>query len=111
MEVKELFAASGKDMKSDGVDALEGASKQAAIELFDTLKKYGVFVVRVGELENWLQGLQVPGKKTQWTVAMLNRLGGDPKGSDYVHPSSGDVWEFIRQIISWVKDPARVGMP
>jgi hypothetical protein len=33
----------------------------------------------------------------------------DPTGADYVRPAQGDVWEFMRGIIQWIKNPARKG--
>lgn len=108
--IKDCFAAAGKDMKTDGgVNALPIADKQAAEVLFQTLADYGVFVVQHGELENWLTALQVPGKKTDWTVAMLERLGSDPADQNYVSPGVGDVWDFIGKVVNWVKNPARKG--
>ncbi|MGC2081977.1 MAG: hypothetical protein WA702_01290, partial [Bradyrhizobium sp.] len=83
--------------------------RAAANDLFDKMAEYGVFVTRRGELEKWLQHLNVPGKKTDWTVAMLNRLGDDPISTDYVRPTTGDVWEFLRAIVDWIKNPDRKG--
>ena len=104
------FEHTGIDMKADGgVDALSGGDKSAANELFDTLDQYGVFVARRGELEHWLQELRVPGKKTDWTIAMLEALGSDPNHTDYVRPKSGDVWDFMRNIVAWIRNPARKG--
>lgn len=108
--IKECFEATGKDMKTDGgVDILAVNDRLAAGQLFDNLAEYGIFVVRRGELENWLPELNVPGKKTQWTVAMLDRLGSDPLDPTYVKPIDGDVWEFMRRVVAWVRDPARRG--
>ena len=98
------------DMKAEGgVDALKNGDKAAANDLFDKLAEYGVFVTRKGELENWLTSLGVPGKKTNWTIAMLEKLGADPNDAAYVHPAAGDVWDFMRGIIEWIKNPARKG--
>jgi hypothetical protein len=97
-------------LKEEGVAGLkDSAAEESANGLFDTLERYGVFVTRKGELEKWLRHLNVPGKKTDWTIAMLQRLGADPAGADYVNPAGGDVWDFLRSIIQWVKDPARKG--
>lgn len=108
--IKACFEASGKNMKSDGgVNALPLGEKAAAEQLFDTLAEYGVFVVQRGELEDWLPALDVPGKKTEWTVAMLERLGSDPVHPDYIKPKPGDVWEFISGVVNWVRNAARKG--
>ena len=109
--LKQLFADSGKNMKTEGgVEAL--ADKKIGPQptnLFDTLAQYGVFVVRKGEMESWLRSLNIPGKKTDWTIAMLEALGSDPGSPTYVQPTSGDVWDFIRSIVAWVRNPARKG--
>lgn len=108
--IKGCFDAAGKDMKSDGgINALGVNDKAAAEQLFNNLDDYGIFVVRNGELESWLKSLGVPGKKTDWTVAMLECLGTDPADASYVKPDAGDVWEFMRRIIAWVQNPSRRG--
>jgi hypothetical protein len=68
-----------------------------------------VFVTRKGELENWLASLQVAGKKTDWTISMLDRLGADPAQPSYVLPATDDVWAFMRDIVKWIKDTGRKG--
>ncbi|MBU3564188.1 ATP-binding protein [Polynucleobacter sp. Latsch14-2] len=108
--IKNCFEATGKDMKSQGgVGILLPSDKSAAELLFDTLQQYGVFVVRRGELESWLPKLGIPGKKTDWTIAMLERLGSDPTSPSYVVPENDDVWEFVSGVMSWIKDSARKG--
>ncbi len=104
------FESEKIDMKKTGVDGLQDSEKLAANELFNTLDSYGVFSVRGGELESWLKGLKVPGKKTDWTIAMLEKMGDEPTKPNYVRPAEDDVWQFIRGIILWVRDPARKGM-
>jgi hypothetical protein len=43
-------------MKTDGgVDALPQEEKEAANNLFNQLEEYGIFTVRTGEVEHWLQ--------------------------------------------------------
>jgi predicted ATPase len=108
--IKSDFEASGKDMKSDGgVSVLDGDRRLAADQFFDNLAEYGIFVVRGGELESWLSKLKVPGKKTDWTVAMLERLGSDPGNASYVQPGHDDVWAFMSSVVNWIKNPARRG--
>jgi len=108
--IRACLDVTGKDMKTDGgIEILPADQKEAAELLLDTLLQYGIFVVRRGELENWLPELGVPGKKTNWTIAMLERLGSDPESVNYVAPGAGDVWEFMSRVISWIKNPARRG--
>jgi len=73
------------------------------------LADYGIFVVRKGELENWLQSLNASGKKTDWTISVLEKMGSDPASTDYVKPAQGDVWDFMRSIVVWIKNSARKG--
>lgn len=108
--IKTCFDRCQRDMKADGgIEALPQADKEAALQLLQLLSGYGIFVVPRGELEHWLPSLTIPGKKTDWTVAMLQRLGSDPDHEDYVHPSTEDVWSFIEQIVNWVRDGQRRG--
>ena len=95
--------------REGGVSVLNDSDQVAANQFFGTLEKYGLFAVGQGEVENWLSELAVPGKKTDWTISMLQRLGDDPLDGEYVRPSSGDVWDFMRRIVEWVNNPARSG--
>lgn len=40
---------------------------------------------------------------------MLERLGSDPNDATYVKPAAGDVWDFMRGIVKWVRDAKRKG--
>jgi len=109
-EVCNSLIRSGRDMKTDGgINILSGDDLEAAKDLFDNLEQYGIFLVRLGELECWLQSLGVSGKKADWAVAMLERLGSDPSASDYVPPANDDVWEFLERIVKWISNSARKG--
>lgn len=109
--VRDLFTKHNVDMKSGGgVSALPEPDRSAANHFFNSLDEYGIFAVRRGEIEHWLKHLGVPGKKTAWTIGMLERLGADPKQASYVAPSDDDVWDFMRSIVNWVKNPARKGL-
>lgn len=111
-EILAKFQGTGKEMKSaGGVHALADEEKRAAEQLLETLAEYGIFVVPHGELEHWLPDLSVPGKKTDWTIGMLERLGSDPADPDYVQPSAGDVWGFMQRIVEWVNRANRKGVP
>jgi hypothetical protein len=114
------FEGTGKDMKRDGgVDALSPDDRSAANKLFDDLDEHGVFVVRRGELETWRPELGAVGKKTDWTISALEKMGGDPSSPDYLRPPrrkkfsfgspQNDVWEFMRKIVRWIEEPSRKG--
>jgi hypothetical protein len=104
-----LFVDQKLDMENGGIKQLAKEDQAAANELFDQLRQYGIFAVRNGEVESWLPDLGIRSKKAAWTVAMLERLGSDPNDAAYVKPAAGDVWDFMRDVVKWVKDPARKG--
>lgn len=109
-DIHKKFVDLGIDMKTGGgVSALPTPEKAAADQLFDTLDEYGLFTVRKGELETWLKHLGAVGKKTDWTVDVLDKMGGDATQPSYLKPSTGDAWDFMRKIIAWVRNPARKG--
>jgi predicted ATPase len=108
-DVHKKFDDLGIDMKSKGVDGLPEPERSAANQLFDMLDEYGLFVVRKGELETWLKHLNPIGKKTDWTMDVLNKMGSDPFKSEYLKPAAGDVWDFSRKIITWMRNSARKG--
>ncbi|WP_182352647.1 hypothetical protein [Legionella sp. PC1000] len=46
------LAFNNKNMKKDGIKCLSQSDQNSATELFDFMDKYGVFIVRNGELES-----------------------------------------------------------
>jgi hypothetical protein len=100
-DLKKKFEDAGLNMKERGVDGLPSSTdRDAANKLFDDLQDYGIFATRRGELEHWLAALGVPGKKTDWTIGMLEKMGNDPTSAGYVKPSNDDVWDFMRAIVA-----------
>lgn len=95
--------------KRFGLNAIsDHAERQRVQTILDHFAAYGIFIVPVGQLENWLAQLGVQGKKT-WVTEMLTRLG--VQGSSvYVLPQTGDIWDFIRQVAHWLADPNRLGL-
>jgi hypothetical protein len=107
--LNKLFTDQHLDMENGGIKQLGKHDQAAANDFFDQLQQYGIFVVRNGEVESWLLELGIRSKKAAWTVEMLERLGSDPNDAAYVKPAGGDVWEFMRGVIKWVKDTQRKG--
>lgn len=106
------FCESGKEMKRDGgIDILTIEDKEAANNLFDQLEKYGIFVVRRGELETWLPELGAKGHGPKWLVDVFERMGEDPNDAGFVHPGENDVWSFVGEIRKWLIDPNKKGIP
>lgn len=103
---------SGKDMKRDGgIAILSDADQEAARTLFNQLAEYGLFVVHSGVLESWLKPLGVTGHGPSWVIDIFEKMGEDPDDPTYVTPEKSDVWAFLERIGTWLKNPARNGIP
>lgn len=111
-KAKQRMDATGKDMKRQGgVDILTGDDREAVGNLFDKLEQYGLFVVRRGELEQWLPHLGATGHGPAWLVSVFQKMGEDPELPEFVRPSEGDVWEFLTSLKVWLENPTRRGIP
>jgi energy-coupling factor transporter ATP-binding protein EcfA2 len=104
------FERANLDPKLAGVEKLDEASGAVANNLIANVAEYGVFIVPVGEVEGWLSDLGATGAKTKWLTSMLTIMRENPSDADYVRPRPGDVWDFVRQIGSWIGNPHRKGM-
>lgn len=64
-------------------------------------RSHGVFLVPVGELEDWASHLLAGGpskrKKAEWANYAANRIRETAAGGD-------DIWDFVRQIASFQRD-------
>ena len=110
--VKQKLDATGKDMKRDGgVTLLSQADEEAANNLLNQLNEYGLFVVRLGELESWLKHLDAAGHGPNWLIEVFEKMGEDPDSNSYLLPTDNDVWEFIGDIKSWCFKPDKKGIP
>ena len=110
--VLDTLRAKDADFKSSGgINLLSGADHEAAENLFVDLAGYGLFVVQRGEVENWLTDLEVPRSKHSWLRSIFEKMGSDPTSPDYVKPKTGDVWDFMGQVRTWLVDPQRRGIP
>ncbi|TBA92526.1 hypothetical protein [Rhizobium ruizarguesonis] len=102
----------GKDFKRDGGIALvTGQDLEVARNLFADLRRYGLFVVTRGEVENWLGDLNVDRGKNTWLRSIFDKMGADPREAEYIRPTRGDVWDFVGEIGLWLKDNMRSGIP
>jgi hypothetical protein len=115
--------------KKGGIYLLDLAERHAAEDLCEQLEKYGLFVVRSGELEAWLPELDIPRglHGPPWLKEAFKRLGSDESSSSYVrapistnNAESGplawpakthEIWSFVRRIAGWIGDPDRRGIP
>ncbi|UDL87307.1 ATP-binding protein [Mesorhizobium sp. PAMC28654] len=100
----------GESPKSEGgISLVQGQDLEKAENLLDALDKYGLFVLRHGEVEHWLPTLEVRRNK-KWLHEVFEALGSDPKSQTYVRPSTGDVWSFLDKVAAWLKDKNRRGI-
>ncbi len=71
------------------------------VAFLNRCKSVGVFLVPVGELEDWVPDLVVLGpskkKKAEWANYAANQIRETPSRQD-------DVWEFLRQMASFQRD-------
>lgn len=103
---------SGKNMKCDGgVNLLNGLEKDFCLDFFKHLSDYGCFVVPVGEIERWLENLDIERGKSSWLRNIFDKMGDDPDLDGYIKPTDGDVWDFIGKVSKWINDPNKKGIP
>lgn len=113
-KVNEAFKATGvaKPKEKGGVGILDAQNRQGADSLFDLLAEYGMFVVRHGEVEDWLPiepRSSVHGP--EWLIKTFEMMGENSNDALYMKPSIGNVWDFLGEISTWLKNPKRKGIP
>ncbi len=72
--------------------------KLNAESLLERYVNHGTFIGPVGELESWLEYSNIPGSGRKWLVNYL-RI---PEKRN-VKPQAGGVWDFMKQISSWIE--------
>lgn len=110
--VKRLQPADGKlDLKGHTIAKLSSTEAKIFKTMRSAMAEYGVFLVPVGELEDWLShlGLKRSAEKSKWLRAALDQLGIDPEAEGYARPTGGDIWQFMREVNRWILDPRREG--
>ena len=96
-------------IKYKGLSALGPADKAKGETFLNDLARYGVFLVPSGEQESWLRHLSVPGHGPEWLVELFSRIGQSENDTNYLHPGSDDVWNFLDVVATWVHDVSRLG--
>lgn len=96
-------------LKRGGIAALPAPLSQTGGELVRDLAPWGLFIVPVGELEEWLAGCGISAsKRTKWAWA---NEAADYLRSNVVSP--GDIWRFINDVgdflTSHFEDPSGDG--
>jgi hypothetical protein len=87
-------------IKRGGISALPTEVAASTNALVENLAAIGVFLVPVGELEEWLSGESISAskqRKSAWAneaSAKVRQLG----------TKEGDVWDFMRRVAGFLSD-------
>ena len=98
------------NIKKQGIAGLSGADSEDLRNLIKQLAEYGIFLVPVGELEQWLPRLTRTGNES-WLIKTFEAMGENPDDTNYLEPGNDDVWIFIEEIRSWLHNSNRLGIP
>lgn len=110
-DIYAVYEKLGIDPKSAGVMQLPPSDRQGLMDVLKSVGEYGLFIVPVGELENWLKSLNVQVQKSEWIAEIFSKMGSDPESPAYVRPGAGDIWDFLRDVSAWLNNATRKGMP
>lgn len=79
------------EIKSKGIEGFEAVIRKDVLQLLDELKKYGIFIVPVGELEGWLDvGTK---RKNKWIVPALEKV--------HNNQASPELIKFVGEILAY----------
>jgi energy-coupling factor transporter ATP-binding protein EcfA2 len=84
-------------LKTGGIGAFPATVSAALTRLVADLKTVGIFVVPVGELEQWLAGQISESKTNKWAWASAAAQHIQDSGS-----RGGDIWDFMRNVGSYL---------
>ncbi len=83
-----------RQIKRGGISVLPETAKSLIEDLIGHLRDTGVFLVPVGELEDWLLDADISeSKENKWAWANAAAVYIKSRGA-----SDGDVWDFIREV-------------
>jgi methionyl-tRNA synthetase len=74
--------------------------------IIDKLKQYGMFIVPVGELEDWFANKTIQDATGIWLVDVLQHME-----NAQFKPGNDEIWKFVRLVNEWISNPKRLGMP
>jgi predicted ATP-dependent endonuclease of OLD family len=89
--------------KNLDVNKISNSLKQKICSLLNDLKDYGIFIVPVGELEQWLKYIPDSNPNEDIFIKMLNKIENN-------NPTDYDIWKFLDEINSWISNKDRKGM-
>jgi hypothetical protein len=89
-------------IKRGGISQFSESLASTLLDLLNRLQNIGVFLVPVGELEEWLAGENIQASKEEkWAWATEAALRIQEKGN-----SQGDIWDFMRRVAAYLNRPA-----
>lgn len=99
-----------KPIKNQGINNLSCHDKELAKDLLKALALYGLFIVPIGEVEDWGVELDIQKPspqnsraKSEWPEKFLNKI---EKSFDL----NNEIATFLKNIANWVNDPDRKGI-
>lgn len=95
-----------KLIKRGGIDNIPNKLEQSdLLEFLHVLKRHGIFSPPRGEVETWLPVLgKMDVEKKKWLGEIFDAMGSLDDPTTYVAPSTGDVWDFMREIAQWIDE-------
>lgn len=100
--IKSIFESKGVNYKKCGGEKLLSEDELKAFDAYaNQLETFGIFLVRLGELESWLPNLGASGHASDWLIPMFEKMG-DEGSASYLAPADGDVWEFLDRIAQYL---------
>jgi len=84
-------------------------SGQALVDInlfIEKMSKKGLFIVPVGEMEQWLSCCKINVRKDKWLEKIFDEMVNTS-----IKPSNNDVWKFVNDIGEWTNNSNREGMP
>jgi hypothetical protein len=85
-------------LKRGGVKVLDPPIAEPLKSLLGELTKYGLFVVPLGELEEWLADYGIAeSKSSKWAWASAAATAVQSAGV-----RNGDVWDFVRAVAAYL---------
>lgn len=106
----ELYDKKNSKIKTEGINFLDDDHKRSCEILLESLNKYGLFPVPIGEVEAWLPVVESFGHGNQWLILKLENMGENSTSSEYVRPGEGEVWAFLGNIQKWLNSSTTYGM-
>lgn len=81
-------------LKRGGIDAFPADIAKCLADLATSLSSFGLFVVPVGELEEWLKDAAIEeSKENKWGWANAASFAIQSRGAQ-----PGDIWDFVRDV-------------